>query len=52
MGPLPPLALGFMGLGTGYYIYGGWEFFGIPKENSERVSKVIGQWGIWMPGFM
>ncbi len=52
MGPLPPLALGFFGLGTGYYIYGGWEFFGIPKDNSEKVSKVIGQWGIWIPGFL
>ena len=52
MGPLPPLAVGFFGLGTGYYIYGGWEFFGIPRDNSEKVSKVIGQWGIWMPGFM
>jgi hypothetical protein len=51
-GPLAPLAIGFFGLGTGYYVYGGWEFFRIPKEANERVNHVIGQWGIWMPGFM
>ncbi|MEM0127431.1 MAG: hypothetical protein QXW29_05420 [Thermoplasmatales archaeon] len=49
--PLPPLAVGFFGLGTGYYIWGGWEFFGIPKS-SEQVNKTLGQWGIWMPGFL
>ena len=51
-GALPPLAIGFFGLGTGYFVYGGWEFFRIPKETTEKVSKVLGQWGIWMPGFM
>jgi hypothetical protein len=36
--PLPPLAIGFMGLGTGYYVWGGHEFFGIPQA-SEKVNK-------------
>lgn len=49
--PLPPLAVGFMGLGTGYYVWGGHEFFGIPQA-SEKVNKVLGQWGIWMADFM
>ena len=40
--PLPPLAIGFMGLGTGYYVWGGHEFFGIPQA-SEKVNKVLGQ---------
>ena len=27
------------------------NFFGIPQA-SEKVNKVLGQWGIWMAGFM
>ena len=42
LSPLPPLAVGFMGLGTGYYVWGGHEFFGIPQA-SEKVNKVLGQ---------
>ena len=49
--PFPPLALGFMGLGTGYMIYGTQELFGYPKRD-ERVDFATGMWGIWMPGFM
>jgi len=47
----PPLALGFMGLGTGYLIYGTQELFGYPKR-SDSVDHASGVWGIWMPGFM
>ena len=49
--PFPPLALGFMGLGTGYMIYGTQELFSYP-ELDERVDFATGMWGIWMPGFM
>jgi len=50
----PPLALGFFGLGTGYLIYGPKELFGFPRgvEGDEAaVSRSLGVWGIWMPGF-
>ena len=50
----PPLALGFFGLGTGYLIYGPKELFGYPRgiEGDEAaVSRSLGVWGIWMPGF-
>jgi hypothetical protein len=50
----PPLALGFFGLGTGYLIYGPKELLGYPKgdEGDEAsVSRGLGVWGIWMPGF-
>ena len=49
--PFPPLALGFVGLGTGYLIYGAQELFGYPKRD-EQVDRATGIWGIWMPGFM
>jgi hypothetical protein len=49
--PFPPLALGFLGLGTGYMIYGTQELFGYPKRD-ERVDFATGMWGIWMPGFL
>jgi hypothetical protein len=49
--PFPPLAVGFMGLGTGYMIYGSQELFNYPKRD-ERVDFATGMWGIWMPGFM
>src|SRR6266851_5149910 len=32
--PYPPLAVGFMGLGTGYLIYGTQELFGYPKRDA------------------
>ncbi|MGH3213939.1 MAG: hypothetical protein ACRDL9_05085 [Trebonia sp.] len=51
----PPLALGFFGLGTGYLIYGPRELFGWPKGGDElgeaAVSRGLGVWGIWLPGF-
>ena len=49
--PFPPLAVGFMGLGTGYLIYGPQELFGYPARD-ESVDSGTGMWGIWMPGFM
>lgn len=49
--PFPPLALGFMGLGTGYLIYGTQELLGYPRRD-EQVDRATGTWGIWMPGFM
>jgi hypothetical protein len=49
--PFPPLAVGFMGLGTGYLVYGTQELFGYPPRD-ERVDLAMGIWGVWMPGFM
>lgn len=46
----PPLALGFMGLATGYLIYGIQELFSYPKRNA-GVDFATGIWGIWLPGF-
>ncbi|MGH2448936.1 MAG: hypothetical protein ACRDFS_10100 [Chloroflexota bacterium] len=47
----PPLAIGFFGLGTGYFIWGGQSMFNFPPASKE-VDQSIGAWGIWMPGFM
>ena len=46
-----PIAIGFFGLGTGYFIWGGQALFGFP-ESSPEVNKTMGMWGLWMPGFM
>jgi hypothetical protein len=46
-----PIAIGFFGLGTGYFIWGGQAFFGVPKSSIE-VDKSLAMWGFWMPGFM
>lgn len=46
-----PVAIGFFGLGTGYFIWGGQALFGVPKTTPE-VNKSMGMWGFWMPGFM
>ncbi len=46
-----PLAIGFFGLGTGYFVWGGHAVFGFPKEEPD-VSKTMGMWAFWMPGFM
>jgi hypothetical protein len=46
-----PLAIGFFGLGTGYFIWGPHELFGWPPSSPE-VDKTMGMWGFWMPGFM
>ncbi|MEM0139499.1 MAG: hypothetical protein QXZ44_02670 [Ferroplasma sp.] len=49
---LPPLAVGFFGLGIGYFVFGGSTIFGLPREKNENVNHAMGMWGIWMPGFM
>ena len=45
-----PIAIGFFGLGTGYFIWGGQALFGFPKASPE-VNRTLGLWGFWMPGF-
>jgi len=49
--PFVPFAVGFMGLGTGYLIYGPQELFGFPKRGPS-VDLGVGVWGIWLPGLM
>jgi hypothetical protein len=46
-----PLAIGFFGLGTGYFIWGGQELFNWP-ESTPSTDKSMGMWGFWMPGMM
>jgi hypothetical protein len=46
-----PIAIGFFGLATGYFIWGGQALFGFPKTSPE-VNRTMGLWGFWMPGFM
>ena len=46
-----PIAIGFFGLATGYFIWGGQALFGLPKPSPE-VNRTMGMWGFWMPGFM
>ncbi|MGH9356667.1 MAG: hypothetical protein ACRD10_11105 [Terriglobia bacterium] len=46
-----PVAIGFFGLGTGYFIWGGQALFGFPKTSPD-VNRTMGMWGFWMPGFM
>src|SRR5580692_779908 len=48
--PFWPIAIGFFGLGTGYFIWGGQALFGYPKAGPE-VDRTMGMWGFWMPGF-
>ena len=49
--PFVPVAIGFFGLGTGYFIWGGQALFGFPKTSPE-INRSLGLWGFWMPGFM
>jgi hypothetical protein len=46
-----PVAIGFFGLATGYFIWGGQALFGFPKD-SPGLDRSMGMWGFWMPGFM
>jgi hypothetical protein len=46
-----PVAVGFFGLATGYFIWGGQALFGFPKD-SPGLDRTMGMWGFWMPGFM
>jgi hypothetical protein len=45
------VAIGFFGLCTGYFIWGGQAFFDFSKTSPE-VNRTMGMWGFWMPGFM
>jgi len=49
--PFVPVAIGFWGSGTGYFIWGGQALFGFPKASPD-VNRTLGIWGFWMPGFM
>lgn len=46
-----PIAIGFFGLGTGYFVWGGQALFGYPKGSPE-VNRTMGMWAFWMPGAM
>jgi hypothetical protein len=46
-----PVAIGFFGLATGYFIWGGQALFGFPKDGP-GIDRAMGMWGFWMPGFM
>ena len=46
--PFVPVAIGFVGLGTGYSIWGGQALFDFPKSSPE-VNRTM---GFWMQGFM
>jgi hypothetical protein len=47
-----PVALGFFGLGTGYFVWGGQALFRFPEVETPEVSRSMGLWAFWMPGFM
>jgi hypothetical protein len=47
-----PVAIGFFGLGTGYFVWGGHALFGYPSESSPKVEQTMGMWAFWMPGFL
>jgi hypothetical protein len=49
--PFVPVAIGFFGLGTGYFIWGGQALFGSSKSNPDS-NRTLGILGFWMPGFM
>jgi len=46
-----PVAVGFFGLATGYFIWGGQALFDYPKDNPD-LNRTIAVWGFWLPGFM
>lgn len=46
-----PIAIGFFGLGVGYFVWGGQALFRVPPLSAD-VNRTMGLWGIWMPGFM
>lgn len=46
-----PVAIGFFGLATGYFMWVGQALFGFPKDSPE-IDRTLGMWGFWMPGFM
>jgi len=48
--PFWPIAIGFFGLGTGYFIWGGQALFGYPKASPE-VDRTMGLWVSGCPDF-
>lgn len=46
-----PVAIGFFGLGTGYFIWGGKALFNFPRDNPD-LNRTMAVWGFWLPGFM
>src|SRR5579884_448566 len=46
-----PIAIGFFGLGTGYFVWGGQALLGYPATSPES-DRTMGMWAVWMPGFM
>jgi hypothetical protein len=49
--PYVPFAIGFFGLGVGYFVWGGQLLFGFPASSPDT-DRSMGLWGIWMPGGM
>lgn len=49
--PFLPIAIGFFGLGTNYFVWGGQALFRLPKASSD-VDKTMAMWGIFMGGLM
>jgi hypothetical protein len=49
--PYFPIAIGFFGLATGYFVWGGQALFNFPKDSPET-NHTIALWGAWMSGFM
>jgi hypothetical protein len=49
--PFFPIAIGFFGLATGYFVWGGQALFNFPKDSPES-NHTIALWGAWMSGFM
>ena len=49
--PFVPVAIGFFGLGAGYFVWGGQALFGFPRSSPD-VDRTMGMWGFWMPGFL
>src|ERR1700694_5003524 len=49
--PFVPVAIGFFGLGAGYFVWGGQALFRFPKSSPD-VGRTMGMWGFWMPGFL
>jgi hypothetical protein len=49
--PFVPVAIGFFGLGAGYFVWGGQALFDFPKSTPD-VNRTMGMWGFWMPGFL
>lgn len=49
-----PVAIGFFGLGTNYFVQGGTALFNGPNwsKDSRQLDKTVALWGIFFGGFM